>query len=211
MKDVVDFVEKHYQRFRHDVPETNRSSFRFLVLGSYPAHIRMVQMNLPNPIRYNDIDIFHQDIDFARYIAGKSFKPLSTERGRKELKAVQYVPFRPDMDMNYVCLGTTANLEGRVHDADINGVAIGVLVTLNFLIRWREGRVIETAPFQQFLYTQTCAMVAQLVLSTCRCMVSCRSRTNKSSIVSFSSKLRPTKRPRQTCGDSFRVQQHLRM
>ena len=66
MKDVVDFVEEHYQRFRKDVPETNRSSFKFLVLGSYPAHIRMMQRNMQNPIPYNDIDIFHKDIDFAR-------------------------------------------------------------------------------------------------------------------------------------------------
>ena len=150
MKDVVDFVAEHYDRFRRHAPGCLRNSFQFLVLGSYPAHVRMVQMNLQNPIRYNDIDIFHKDYDFARYIAGKPFKPGRTERGRKELKAVQYVPFRPDMDFNYVCLRSTASLEGRVFEADINAVAIGVLVTLDFLTSSREGRTIESTAFQQF-------------------------------------------------------------
>ena len=113
---------------------------------------------MQNPIPYNDIDIFHKDIDFARYIAGKPFKPLSTEQGRKELKAVQYVRFQPHMDINYVCLSSTADLQARVHESDINAVAIGVLVTLNWITWQRKGRLIESAPFTQFLQTQTLAM-----------------------------------------------------
>ena len=98
---------------------------------------------MQNPIPYNDIDIFHKDIDFARYIAGKPFKPLSTEQGRKELKAVQYVRFQPHMDINYVCLSSTADLQARVHESDINAVAIGVLVTLNWIKWQRKGHLIE--------------------------------------------------------------------
>ena len=158
MKDVVDFIERHYDLFRHTLPGSPRSSFQFLVLGSYPAHIRMVQMGLQTAIRYNDIDIFHKDQDFARYIAGKPSKHLSTERGRKELKAVQYVPFRTNMDINYACLSTAADLKARVADADINGVAIGVLVTLNFSNMRSEGLVIESAAFKEFLQTQALAI-----------------------------------------------------
>eukprot|EP00440_Ansanella_granifera_P060935 gb/GFBE01066050.1/.p1 GENE.gb/GFBE01066050.1/~~gb/GFBE01066050.1/.p1 ORF type:complete len:344 (+),score=56.43 gb/GFBE01066050.1/:1-1032(+) len=161
IQDVCHFVIEHHKRFRQTMG-VPRSTFQFLIIGSYPAHVKMAELSLPNPIKYNDIDIMHKDEEFARFIAGKEPELRQRRKGQKhreaeELRAVQYVPFREDMEINYVCLNATDPLEARIVAADINGVAVGFLVTVNYQTGQCEHRWVASRDFQDFLRTQTLA------------------------------------------------------
>eukprot|EP00927_Polykrikos_kofoidii_P037869 TRINITY_DN32073_c0_g1_i1.p1 TRINITY_DN32073_c0_g1~~TRINITY_DN32073_c0_g1_i1.p1 ORF type:complete len:513 (+),score=42.28 TRINITY_DN32073_c0_g1_i1:183-1541(+) len=122
----------------------------------------MVAAQLPNPIRYSDIDIFHTDEEFARFIAGKEActeKSRTTKvqkRKHQQFKAIQYVPYRDGVDINYVCIESGGSLRSHIENADINGVKIGCLITYSSTRRVTSQWILPPE-FKMFLASQTLA------------------------------------------------------
>lgn len=169
---VCSFVVNDYRRFQAQTG--GWSTFEFLVFGSYAAHIKMLELGFPNPVVFNDIDVMHMDEEFSNYIAGKdvasllSKKPKKSALGKdlkKELKAIQYVPFNGKFEINYVCVRTATSLEARVAEADINCVAVGCVMNFNNMTGSLTARWIETSAFRAFLMTNIIAPCSFLTLS----------------------------------------------